>query len=65
MHTSSTVLLNVSKDPVSTIGGAINLAPHLGSSSSTVVASPSTVAAAARAVVSWATSLANQYRALH
>jgi hypothetical protein len=47
--------------PVSTLGGAINLAPHLSSL-------PTAVAAAARAVVSWATALANQcsaIRALH
>jgi hypothetical protein len=49
------------KYPVSTLGGATNLAPHLGSS-------PTAIAAAARAVVSWATALANQcsaLRALH
>jgi hypothetical protein len=51
-------VLDVCLDPVSTVGGAINLAPHLGGSSVAV-------AAAARAVVAWASSLANYSRSLH
>jgi hypothetical protein len=50
-------VLNVCMKPVSTLGGASNLASHLGSS-------PTAVAAAARAVVSWAAALANQCSAL-
>jgi hypothetical protein len=52
------MMLDVCLDPVSTVGGAINLAPHLGGSSVAV-------AAAARAVVAWASSLANYSRSLH
>jgi hypothetical protein len=38
------LLLNVCKDPVSTIGGAINLAPHLGSSPTAVVSGATALA---------------------
>jgi hypothetical protein len=51
-------VLDVGKTSVSNLGGANGLAPHLSKS-------PVAVAAAARAVASWAISLAKYCRALH
>jgi hypothetical protein len=60
-------MLDIAKNTVSTVGGANKLAPYLGRSpvaAPYLGSSPVAVAAATRAVASWASSLANYCRTL-